>query len=284
MESNTKQFVHYAGALFLVTAAALMVWQMVGPSWFKNIRAEITSQPYARTVTVDAEGKVTAKPDIAVVSFSVVTQAKTVADVTKDGNQKMTEVIDALKKIGIEDKDLTTAQYSLNPQYTSSDTITSEDLEDVVDAEDLERVKEMVIATDMASKIVGYQLHQTLQVKIRNLQETESVIDTAVKTGANEVGQLYFDIDDPSTLKKEAREKAFTTAREKAEDMAKAAGVKLGRVVTFSEGYNYMPYNNFRMESAMDMAKDASAATPAPSIEPGSQEVQLTVSVTYEIE
>ncbi len=281
---DTHRFPHYAGALFLMVAAIFLVWQMVGPGTYRNIHAEITSQPYSRTITVDGEGKITAKPDIALVSFSVVTQAKTVKEATTEGNFKMTEVIDALKKLGLDSNDLTTTQYHLNPQYVSSDTVTSEDLKNVVDASDVTRVKEMVTVSDGASKVGGYQLYQTLQVKIRNLDQTEDVIDTAVKSGANEVGQLAFDIDDPSSLKKEAREKAFKVAREKAEDMASAAGVKLGKVVNFSEGYNYVPYANFRMDVSSSMGKEMAPAVPAPSIEPGSQEIQLTVSVTYEIE
>lgn len=375
MEKDTKQFVHYAGALFLTVAAIAILWQMVGPSWFKNIKAEVTNQPYARTITVSGDGKVTTKPDIAMVSFSVATNAKTVKEVTDQGNQKMTQVRDALKKMGIEEKDLMTTQYDLQPQYSnvveplnyglspyaapdistnsakkpatpveqpiSTDAMRNpvpvaeitatppakKSLADLLDElgitneEAMQLYTAYVVEKDTAKalklldefgidptdasklyaeflagsnpqdlsravrvpKIVAYTLNQTLQVKIRKLDDVDSVIDAAVKAGSNQVGQLYFDIDDMTGAQKEAREKAFKAALDKAQEMTAAAGVKLGRVVTFSEGYNYMPYSAGYKTMAMDSVV-APQASPTPAIEPGSREVSLNVSVTYEIE
>jgi len=374
MEKDTKQFVHYAGALFLTVAAVAILWQMVGPSWFKNIKAEVTNQPYARTITVSGDGKVTTKPDIAMVSFSVATNAKTVKEVMDQGNQKMTQVRDALKKMGIEDKDLMTTQYDLQPKYSdvreysitpyatpesfnyltpsavpgfapkieqpvSADTKPIPALEplliippekksliDLLDELDITDEEAMQLYTAYISEkdttktlklldefgvdstdaaklyavfmagekpgslmraprvptIVAYTLNQTLQVKIRKLDDVDSVVDAAVKAGSNQVGQLYFDIDDMTGVQKEAREKAFKAALDKAQEMTAAAGVKLGRVVTFSEGYNYMPYS----AGYKTMATDSVMApqSPTPAIEPGSREVSLNVSVTYEIE
>lgn len=362
-EKNTRQFVHYAGALFLAVASLAVIWQMLGPSWFKNIKAEVTNQPYARTITVNGEGKVTTKPDIAMVSFSVVSEAKTVKEATDAGNKKMNDVIQALKKMNIEEKDLVTTQYSLQPKYddvlepfsysikpfaapamtpavdqpVSSEIMAkpvpsnpvpvppSDTLSDLLDEMGIDADEAMqlytayVVERDTAKalklldefgidpadaaklyavfsagmspeglmraplvpKIVGYSLHQTIQVKVRKLEEADQVIDTAVKAGSNQVGQLYFDIDDPKQVEKEAREKAFKAALEKAQEMTGAAGVKLGRVVTFTEGYGYQPYSYRTMEMSV-LKADVPAAAPA--IEPGSKEVILNVSVTYEIE
>ena len=166
-----------------------------------------------------------------------------------------------------------TTQYNLYPRYNNPQIIyrTSDDAE-------IAKIQ----AEDNVQKIVGYTLDQNLQVKIRKLEQVEEVLDAGVESGSNQIGQLSFEIDDPSALKQQAREKAFTTAREKAEQMAKAAGVKLGRVVTFSEGGGYypQPYANY----AVTMKAESDGASSAPSIQPGSQEIQLNVSVTYEIE
>jgi uncharacterized protein len=251
-----KSFVMCAIGLFFLTAMTLIIWQITGPSWFKNIKAEVTNQPYARTITVDGEGKITAKPDIALVTLSVVSQGKTVKAVTQDGNTKMTAVIDAVKKLGVDSKDVTTSSYNLYPQYIYPDNKTPQ--------------------------IAGYSLEQGITVKVRDLTKVDDVVDESIKTGANQVGQLTFDIDDTSSIKKEARSTAFTKAKEKAQEMAAAAGVSLGRVITFSEGYVNPPtpiYANYAME-----AKSMDSGSAASTIVSGSKELVVDVSVTYEIQ
>jgi uncharacterized protein YggE len=169
----------------------------------------------------------------------------------------MTAVIDAVKKLGVDSKDVTTSSYNLYPQYVYPDNKTPQ--------------------------LSGYSLEQGITVKVRDLTKVDDVLDESTKTGANQVGQLTFDIDDASSIKKEARTVAFTKAKEKAQEMASAAGVSLGRVVTFSEGYQQAPvpmYANY----AMDMKMESAGAGPAPSIEPGSKELIVDVSVTYEIQ
>ncbi len=254
--SFAKKFLMVVAGLFLAVAGFVMVYKTLQPGWYQNIKAEITSQPYARTITVTADGKVTTKPDIALIDLSVVTQNKTVKSVTQDGNVKMGLVIDAVKKLGIDSKDITSTQYNLYPNYT--------------------------YPQNASPKIDGYNLTQNIHVKIRDLNIVDDVLVAGVDAGANQVGQLTFDIDDPSAIKAQARDLAFVTAKEKALQMAKAAGVSLGRVVTFSENEGYQPpiFANYAMK-AMD---SAGAAVPAPTIEPGSQEMTLSISVTYEIE
>lgn len=251
-----KKFLMTMAGLFLAVVAFVIVFKALQPGWYQNIKAEITNQPYARTITVSADGKVTAKPDIALIDLSVVSQSKSVKAVTQDGNVKMGLVIDAVKKLGIDSKDITSTQYNLYPNY--------------------------VYPQNAPSKIDGYNLTQDIQVKIRDLNQVDDVLDAGINAGANQVGQLTFDIDDPSAVKAQAREKAFTAAKEKAQEMAKAAGVSLGRVVTFSEDSGIQPpvFPNYAMKSLDTMA----AAVPAPTIEPGSMEMDLTISVTYEIE
>ncbi|MFA5829237.1 MAG: SIMPL domain-containing protein [Candidatus Gracilibacteria bacterium] len=255
MEKDPKRFIYYSGSLFLLMAMVVMIWQMTGPTWFKNIKAEITSQPYARTVTVSADGKVNVKPDIAQIQLSVVSKGLTVKQITADNNQKMNGIIGAMKKLGVEDKDILTSQYDLNPDYDY---------------------------TTGGRKFLGYNLTQAITVKVRKLESVDDVLDSAVKAGANEVGGLSFDIDDTGPIKKQAREKAFTMAKEKAAEMASAAGVRLGRVVTFSESTDsgVIPYRNFTMDAKVGAAESSSA----PSIQSGSKEMTVSVSVTYEIE
>lgn len=255
-EHGPKGFVQVALGIFFLVAAIVLVWSQFQTPWQKSIKAEVTNQPYARTVTVNAEGKVTSRPDIATINLSVVSDGKMVKDVTKDGNEKMAKLSAAIKALGVDGKDVATTTYDLAAQYDYGNYTT-------------------------VPKFTGYRLSQTLTVKIRDLDKVDDVLDQSVEAGANQVGQLVFDIDDASGLKKDARKEAFQKAKDKAQEMADAAGVKLGKVVTFTEGSDYYPvqYANF----AMDRAESAPMAQGS-TVEAGSKELAVNVSVTYEIE
>jgi uncharacterized protein len=242
-------------SLFFVAAAIFLIWMLFQPPWFKNVKAEVTQQPYARTISVTGEGEVISKPDTAVVNLSVVSEAATVKAVTQNGNEKMNKVVAAVKALGVSADDVKTISYNLRPQYRYPE--------------------------NQKAQIAGYELEQSLRIKVRDLTKVEDVVDKGVSAGANQVGQFAFEIDDDSEQKKKARVDAFSDAREKAEAMAKAAGVKIGRVVTFTESGDYMPPMPYYPErSFMKLESDASM----PAFEPGSQETKINVTVTYEIE
>lgn len=259
-----KMFVAFAaGILFLL----LSVWvgmQIWGNPWYKNIRAEFTAAPYSRTITVEGDGKVTVKPDVAMVSLSVASVGKTVKEVTEDNNKKMNAIINEVKSLGVKAEDIKTTGYDLYPQYDYYTPIDNK-------------------VQPQAPKILGYNLNQSITVKIRDLSKSDEVLQKGVDAGANQIGSLVFDLDDSSGVKREARKMAFDKAKDKAEQMANAAGVKIGKVVTFSEGFGggYMPqYANYAMKT-MDMSEGAVAGA---SVEAGSKEYTVNVSVTYEIE
>ncbi len=257
-------------AIFVGVATLYMFTLMGEGVWYENLKAEITNQPYARTFTVSAEGKITARPDIAYVSLSVVSLGETVAEVNLDNTEKMNRIIDTMKKLGVEEKDIKTTQYNLWPRYNNQ-------RKPVIQTNQIQEVQQ--------PEIIGYELRQSVEIKIRDLSTVDQVIDQGTKTGANQVGSLRFDIDDSSELKMQAREIAFDKAKEKAQQMAAAAGVTLGDVITFSEGGGYSPYPQARGMANFAMEMDEGMAiSAAPAIEPGSQEMQIIVNVTYEIE
>lgn len=262
-----KMLLAFSASVFLLLSAVWVGMQVFGNPWYKNIRAEFTAAPYNRTITVDGMGKVSAKPDLARVSLSVVATGKTVKAVTEDGNKKMTAVIEQVKSLGIKPEDIQTTGYYLNPEYDYNTPVIYD---------------KVGMPVSKQPTIIGYSLTQSIDVKVRDLTKSDDVIDKATTAGANQVGSLSFELDDASGVKTQAREIAFKKAREKAEMMARAAGVKLGNVVTFSEGSGGypMPYSNFAMK-AMDSSGGESTA---PSIEAGTQELNISVSVTYEIE
>ena len=213
------------------------------------------SLPSMRTVTVSAEGKVTISPDIAETSFGVVSRGQDPVKLADDNNKKVTAAIEFLKKQGIEVKDIKTVGYNLNTEYDW---------------------------TAKERKILGYILTQTVGVKIRDLNKAAAIIGGLTPLGVNEVSGISFSIDDPEKYLTEARAEAFKKAQEKAAAMATSNGVSIGKVLNISEygGAPPMPYYYGKGGPMMaEVARDVAA----PSIEPGSQEVRVSVTVTYEL-
>jgi len=265
MQKNSSLLVKLPLATLLVLLSIYVGKNMVfgsGGNWFENLRAEVVSTPHARTISVTADGKVIVKPDIAMVNVSVVETGKNLKDVMSAGNSKMNTLIDEMQKLGIKSEDLKTTSYDLYPVYENNFPIYQ------------------VNVVNSAPKIIGYNFSQTLNVKIRELDKVDQVLDKASTNGANQISGISFDVDDKTKLRKEARERAFDEVKKKAEEMAQQAGVGLGKIVTFSEGANdYPPYmQNFRYETAVGASDSAGAAVSA-----GTKEFSVSVSVTYEL-
>ncbi len=210
----------------------------------------------ARVISVSAEGKVVVAPDIANLSFSVVSQGKDPEKLQNDNSVKINNALDFIKSEGVDSKDIKTADYNLSPNYRYDEK-------------------------KGASFIDGYTLSQTVVVKIRNLDDVGKILAGLPSRGINQISGLNFGIDDPDKFLNEARKEAFAKALAKAEAMAEQNNVKIKRVVTFNEntgGYPIPFYAKAEFSRGGDMA-----SVPAPSIEPGSQEVTVQVSVVYEI-
>lgn len=208
------------------------------------------------TIQMTGEGKVVGIPDVAVLQFSVQTEGKTVVNVQEDNTRKMNEAIDFLKNMDIGKKDIKTVSYSLRPNYIW-DNITRR------------------------QKLDGYILTNSVQVKIRDLAMVGAVLAGVTDKGVNLVGNVSFTIDDPESLKQEAREKALVEAKKKAEALADVAGVKLGKVISFYEETGGYPMPLYEQSlSKMEL----SAAGEVPQVEPGSKEITVWVTVGFEIE
>lgn len=208
------------------------------------------------TIVVSGEGKVTASPNIATVTVGMLTQGNDVARAQKENTEKMNALIAAVKKIGIEDKDMQTASYYINPRYNYREG---------------------------RSTIEGYEVLQSVTVKIRDLQKIPAVLAAAGEHKANQVSGVNFSIDEPENLRAEARGKAIDRARDMADAIAQGLGVKLGRVVAFNESMGgFPPPMPLMAERAYGVG--GPDMMPQPKIEPGSEEIVVNVSVTYEIE
>ena len=201
-------------------------------------------------ISVSGEATVSAAPDLAQIDAGVATDAKTAKEASDSNNAAMGKVLLALKGAGIDEKDYQTSRLSLQPQYGQN-------------------------RSTGASPVVGFRASNRVTVKIRDVTKVASVIDTLVGAGANDVGNISFEVTEASKLLDDARERALADARRKAEIYAKAAGVTLGAPLSIAEGGGPVPL--FRAKVAA-----APMATSVP-IAAGEETLSVTVNVSWGI-
>jgi hypothetical protein len=210
-------------------------------------------------ITVSGEGEVYVKPDLALTTLSVVIERETVEEAMEESTEKMNEVINFVKEKGIEEKDLKTTNFSIYPRY--------------------EWHKESSIYPEGKRVLAGYEVQQSLQVKIRDMDLIGEILEGATENGANEVGSLQFTVEDEDEAKKEARGKAIEKAKEKAQSIASQLGVDLVRITNFGESV-YSPMYSMNKSVVLE---DEAGSAPSPQIETGENRITATISITYEI-
>lgn len=256
---------NYLGAAIII---AILLIAYAAVSYVKTYSKSIQPSSF-RSFAVSAEGKITAIPDIAQMTFSIKTEGGLdVADLQNKNAEKMNKAIAFVKENGVEAKDVKTANYSINPryQYYSCSRSESSSVEPCPPAE-----------------IVGYTINQSVSVKIRDFKKIGDILSGVVKNGANEVSGIYFTIDEPTKLQEQARAEAITKAKEKAAAVAKAGGFRVGRLIAIEEGYA-SPYYDYSATKAMGIGGGESISAVAPAVEAGSQEISITMTLRYEIE
>lgn len=262
MDSNYINKGFKLATLLVVGILVLILGQLV-------YNQQVINQQNQNQITVSGEGKIYAKPDIALISLGVTTTAKTVADVTKNNTNKMNSVIDEIKKLGVDEKDIQTTNYNLSPVY-----------ENYSIPSNISTGIEMMYPIRTGSTITGYRLDQNVQVKIRDFSKISDILSQTTAKGANAVGDLQFTIDDPEQFRQQARAKAIAQAKANAQNLAKSAGISLGKIINVYDGYSPVMYST----SKLGMGGAATdSAVPAPTIQPGQQEINVTVNLTYKV-
>ena len=209
-----------------------------------------------RIILVEAQGKVRVSPDVAITTMGMTSEAVTVAEAQKKNTDVMNKLIEKLKVLGIEAKDIQTASYNVYPQYNYTD-------------KDGQVLK-------------GYQVSQSVTIKIRNLDNATKVLSLAGEVGANNVSGISFIIDDREKYKEQAREIAIEKVQTKIINLSRVLGVRVVGVVSYNEyeGSGYQPEYAANMVVKSEMGGMGGAA---PAIEPGNTDVTLNVNVTFEI-
>lgn len=227
-------------AALVAVAAAIVAFAGVG----RPDSAGGAEKP-AGGITVTGVGTITSVPDEASFTIGVQTQGPTARDALAANSEQMRRVIGAVKAAGVDKSDIKTQDVSVSANYADE------------------------------GRIDGYSARNSVLVTIHNLSKAGAILDAASNAGANEVYGPMLSRSDEDELQAKALRGAVEDARKKAEALADAAGVSLGRVTSISEGYSGGPEPYY--EGVRALAKDA-----AP-IEPGTQDTEATVTVTFAI-
>lgn len=252
MNNNLESLKKY---FWLFLNLLIIVLVILGMFSISALRRYIDSTASNRVISVSAEGKTVVTPDVAKINFSVVTEGIDTVKISEENIKKMNGAIDFVKAEGIELKDIQTAGYNLSPRYEYDEN-------------------------KKKSFISGYILTQTVYIKIRDFSKISSILGALPGFGINDISSLSFDVENQDKSLKAARDQAFEKAFAKAVEMAKKNGVRIKRVITFNEYQNNYPIYAKAYGVGGGMAAESASA---PSIEPGSQEITVNVSITYEI-
>lgn len=205
-----------------------------------------------REISITAEGKATVVPDIALLRAGVTTEGSAVEKIVAENNTKMNAIIEAIKGLGVEEKDIKTTNYSLTPRYDWLET---------------------------GRVFRGYTLNQEISIKVRDFEKIGDVLEVSTSNGGNLIGNLQFTVDDQEKVKALALEDAIANAKEKAQSIAQASGLKLKKVVNIYES-GVTPYYGVGGAMTMDAKMESSVAPP---IQAGEQEITVNVTLIYRV-
>jgi uncharacterized protein len=204
--------------------------------------------------TVSGNGEATAVPDTALTNFGVTKTASTVTQAKNEVNQSANKIIQGLKNLGIQEKKIKTTDYSISPNYDY---------------------------TSGRNTVIGYVVTQNLQVEITPIEKANQAVDMATKNGANMVGNIQFTVNDEkrTELENKAREDAISKAKAKAQSIASASGINLGRLVNVQENnMSQRPPVMYDLKTAAGGAE----SQPATQLQPGENTVSVSVTLSYE--
>jgi len=211
------------------------------------VAAPTAARAVERLVTVSGDATVAVAPDVAMIRLGVTSQGKNAREASDANAKQMTALLAAIKEGGIADRDVQTSRLSLQPQYDQS--------------------------KPGAARLLGFQVTNQVTVRIREIDKMPGFLDRAIAAGANEMSGIEFIVSEQSKLLDQARDDAVADARRKAELYAKAAGVKLGNVVSITEEGSSPP------PRPVMQAMRANAVPVAP----GEQMLRAAVTVSFEL-
>lgn len=222
------------------------------PAGAQGSSTDDTDRDEPRTITVNATGQVRGIPDVMELTIGVSSRERTAGEALARNSERARKVIDVLLEAGVDEKDLQTSNLSVSPVYD-----------------------------DEGENVIGYAVSNTVAARIKALDEVGKVVDAATAVAGDDIviNGLFFSFDDNTELVTQARTDAVKRARSQAEQLAGAAGVELGALLSLTE-------DSAPVGPAVDAAPrsaESGDASAAPPVEPGSQALAVTVTLVYAI-
>ena len=258
-------------------ALALLACAFAPAAAFAQPAPPVTVQPGNALLTVTAEGRSLRQPELAVFSAGVTTQGKTANQALAENSRAMARVISELKAAGIAERDIQTSNLSISPIYSNPER----------DAMMAARMSgQPYIAPpveERLQKIIGYTVNNQVSVRQRRLGDYGKVIDTLVEAGANQVNGPMFQMDDADPALDEARVAAMKKARERADLYARAAGLRVLRILSISESGGYYGPPPVVFARAAMAERDGPPPPPPAPVQAGELQLTANVTVLYEL-
>jgi uncharacterized protein len=247
-----------AAAIVLVVATVFIAYAAIAPMVVPS--PALASTGLAQSVTpssdtgisVTGTGKVSVKPDIAVSTIGIQVTGSSLTDATNQANSKMSAVIDKIKSMGVADKDIQTTNYSVQP------------------------ITNQPKSNDETPTITGYRIDNQVTVTVRKIDDLGKILDAAVAAGANNIYGISFSVGDPTPYEQQARAAAVKDAMDKADQLAKAGGITLGKVISISE--------NVATPRPVFAAAAPLAAGGSVPVETGETQISVTVEMRFAIQ
>jgi uncharacterized protein YggE len=222
------------------------------PSAASAQQSTITQTIAGTRLDINATGEVSRVPDVAVISAGVVSRSTTASGALQDTANRMQRVLAALRRAGVQDRDIQTSNVNLNPEYKYEN--------------------------NQAPQLVGYTATNNVSIRFRDIRSSGAILDALVAQGANQINGPSLTVDKPDAALDEARMKAIAAGRARAELYARSLGMRVVRVVSINEsGGGYPP-------PPMPMYARAQAADAKTEIEPGEQKLQVSLAMTFELQ
>jgi uncharacterized protein YggE len=230
--------------------------------------------PGSALLSLSAEGRSDRVPDLAMFSAGVVSHGVTASEALGANSRQMDRVIAALKRSGIADRDIQTSSISLSPRWNNPEA----------EAQRIAReTRQPYVPSNEPPRIIGYEARNSVQVRVRRLGEMGKIIDTLVGAGANEVNGPSFTLDDQKAALDEARTEAVAVGRERAELYARAAGMRVVRLLSISEGGGYYPVQQIVVTGMRAERGGAPPPPPPPPVAVGELSLGVSLSMQFEI-
>lgn len=257
---NLKKALSVAGVIALLAVAYAAVA-------YVRVYDQAVQPGSFRSFAVIGEGQAVTVPDVAEFTASVISQGgKDLGTLQTENTNKVNKIVEFIRSKDVDEKDIQTSGYRIEPRYQYYGCNNG--------------------GVCPPPQIVGYNVTQTVKIKIRDFNIAGPILSGTVTAGANSVSELSFTVDDPARVEAEARAEAIKKAREQAETIAKAGGFKVGKLLSIDDASPFYPAEKYGLGMGGDvmMARGEVATAPTPIVAPGSQEVKVRIILRYEID